>query len=746
MAAGDKFPSSHFLLEQKGLGMADKMIGDVDAREVLTSAVWPTDSTVRLLSVPWDSDYRDVVAWESAESRDAWFAKQSGSWYQSNFQNIRPGEPISVPVPYSSVYQYNYIVVTNPKQPVEFEGPERSYFYFITSAEYLSAQATRLTVQLDVMTTYAGSIVYGRAFVESGHIAMANANARGGLDGGKLFDYLSLPEGIDCGSELVPCKREFIGLNKNLSDMLVIIVSTANLEQDPGTTQNPKLRTADGQTVDGLISGCNVYCMAPTVFVGAMAQMQEYSWVAQCIIAIYTFPGALITDKGTAVRLFGHISQVYRVGTNFSKPLGEEGGFDVSGDVFSSISEGLGADSDVSKLYAYPYSVIELSSYTGNPVYLKPQLLRGNKVALSAICCALTPFAKIGVFPTNYGSQTTGSEVTFDYMTPGVRPGTGTITAGDFIDTAVWLTDFPQFSIVNNSYITQLANTAHTRAYSYQSAGWQQSKAMAQNQAGYANAMDNAATGLANAEANAELIRGMGENTYGAATFGNQAQMLGGAVSSGIDYMFNGGVAGLAGGLIGTAANYMSSQAQTEANYANANLQAATQSNVAQRSAQTARGIADRNQQLGARVAQGDYKNAIAAINASVQDAALTPPSTVGQAGGQGFNWANGLVGVCITYKTIAGGAKSMVADYFRRYGYKVQRFLRLGTVRQMLCMSKFAYWRVLESNLTCARANESERNAMRGVVEKGVTLWDAPESIGSVDPKDNQPRDGYAY
>lgn len=726
--------------------MADRMIQDVDAREVLTSAVWPTDSTVRLLSVPWDSSYRDVVAWESAEARDAWFAKQSGAWYQSNFQNIRPGEPIAVPVPYSSVYQYNYIVVTNPKQPVEFEGLERSYFYFITSAEYLSAQATRLTVQLDVMTTYAGSIEYGRAFVESGHIAMANANARGELDGGMLFDYLSLPEGIDCGSELVPCKREFVALNQTLDDLLVVIVSTANLELDPGTTANPKLFTADGQIVDGLISGCNVYCMSPTVFTGVMAAAQGYSWVSQCIIAIYTFPARLITSKGTPVQIFGNAGPAYRVGNRFSMPLGEDAAIEVSGSVFDSLEAGLGGDSDVAKLYAYPYSVVELSSYTGNPVYLKPQLLRGNKIALNAICCALVPFAKVGIFPSNYGAQTTSSETTFDYMAPGVRAGTGTITAGDFIDTAVWLTDFPQFSIVNNSYITQLASTAHTRAYSYQSAGWQQSKAMLGNQASYENAMDNAATAQANANATADMVRKMGVNSYDAATFGNAANALGGGISAGVDYMFGGNATGLVSGLVGTTAKYLSSQAQAEANYANSSVQYHTQQGIAQRSADTSRGIADRNLQLGARVAQGDYKNAIGAINASVQDAALTPPSTIGQAGGQGFNWANGLVGVCITYKTIAGGAKSMVADYFRRYGYKVQRFLRLGTVRQMLCMSKFAYWRILESNLTCARANESERNAMRGVVEKGVTLWDAPESIGNVDPKDNQPRDGYAY
>ena len=73
-------------------------------------------------------------------------------------------------------------------------------------------------------------------------------------------------------------------------------------------------------------------------------------------------------------------------------------------------------------------------------------------------------------------------------------------------------------------------------------------------------------------------------------------------------------------------------------------------------------------------------------------------------------------------------------------------RFLPLGTVPHMLCMSKFAYWKCKETNLTCANANESERETMRGIVEKGVTLWDAPESIGNTDLSANQPKSGYAY
>ena len=90
----------------------DVPVSELNASQVLSPTVWPTGSKVRLLQVPWDSAYRDVVAWESKEERDAWFAAKAGSWYATNFQNLRPGEPVSVPVPYSSVYKYNYLTWT----------------------------------------------------------------------------------------------------------------------------------------------------------------------------------------------------------------------------------------------------------------------------------------------------------------------------------------------------------------------------------------------------------------------------------------------------------------------------------------------------------------------------------------------------------------------------------------------------------------------------------------------------------
>lgn len=717
--------------------MADREIRAQDASQVLTPSIWPTGTHVRLLNVPWDSAYRDVVAWSSAEERDTWFANKEGAWFNSNFQNLRPGEPISVPVPYSSVYKFNYIVVTNPQQPVDDEGPARSYFYFVTSAQYLSPQATRLTVQLDVMTTYAGDITYGRAYVDRGHIAMANSNARG-MDGNTLNEYLALPEGLDVGSEYLPCAREVIKINTEEHPPKIVFISTANLAADPGDTANPSLNVADGQFVDGLPSGCNVYWVALDKFKSVMSAMKDKSWAAQCIVAIYAFPGALLTD-GPAVKLFGSGPEMHFIGTTENYTLGHTPYWETE-NMFNQLSAGLGATSDVHKLYSYPYSVIEMSTLTGNPVYLKPNLVRGDHLVVQWMGCCLAPFAKAGFFAENYGDPAGHMNgYSYTYTDFEGKQRTGAIAGGDFIDTCVWLTDFPQFSFVNNNYLTYLASTTHTRQYNYQSAGWQLDKANMQATTSYDNANNLINTGVTNANATAQTAMRNANATLQTSLINTGVGAVGGGIGA---LLGDGGLGGVVNSLAGAGQSALSAMTVND----NAQASNATTLQNSLRSATAQQQNAGRDYNTALRSNQGDYQNAIAGINATVQDAALTPPSTVGQSGGQGFNWKNGLVCITVTYKTLAGASLNAVADYFRRYGYSVRRFLSLGSVRHMLCMSKFAYWKAIGASLTCANANESERETMRGILEKGVTLWDAPESIGNTAATDNAARDGYSY
>lgn len=456
-----------------------------------------------------------------------------------------------------------------------------------------------------------------------------------------------------------------------------------------------------------------------------MNALKDKSWVAQCIIAIYAFPGALLTD-GPAVKMFGTGPELHFCGTTANYNAGDKTYWDTE-PMFGKLAKGLGGAADVRKLYSYPYSVIELGTFTGNPVYLKPNLIRGDHLEVNWLGCVLAPFAKAGFFVRNYGDPEGHMEgISYSYVDFEGKTKTGTIAAGDFLDTAVWVSDFPQFSFVNNNYLTYLAGTTHTRQYQYKSAGWQLDRANMQATTTFENARRDISS---QREQWAASPQGFASNVAQKAWSSPIMEIgpiktpslsdLAGAVTQ------NANVAGW------NAQNLMENA--TGAGSLNARL--AGQSDVA-----------DNNLALARKAAQGDYQNTIAGINATVQDAALTPPSSVGQAGGQGFNYKNGLVGITVTYKTLSGASRESVADYFRRYGYSVRRFLECGSVSRMLCMTKFAYWRLLGAALTCADANESERETMRGIMEKGVTLWDAPESIGSTALTDNAPRTGYSY
>lgn len=702
-----------------------------DASQKLTPGTWPVGTEVTLMQVPWDANYRDIVIWDDVQQRNAYLDAQAvggTGWRSKRFSYCRPNEPISVPVPYSAAYKYNYVVVQNPMQPVYGEEQPLKLCYFILSTDYVAPGTTQLTLQLDVIQTYQFGVRLGSMFVERGHMGVSNAVFENGvqnLQGQYLRKYLNVPEGLDIGDSYVMANHEWYPLTDASTFDIgkIIIISSADLAADPGTTDNPNLNVADGQNADGIPSGCNVYSMDLPTFKAVLKAMKEKSWVAQCIQSVSTFPARLLS-AGVDVELFGNsgITMQFLGETDtLELPLKT---YATTGNIYQQLSNGVpDGYHDLYKAYTYPYSVIELTAYNGNSVFVKPELVYGNALALTVIGCAVAPFARIGVFPTNYGQAFEGGQpVDYNRYTWHGFDGsdhTGVIPSGDFLDSCLWLADFPQFSIVNSNYITYLASTAHTRAYRYESAGWQNAKSNAASDLAYTQAMNQTALNEANR---------YDQGPIGAPQIANYAGQAMGAIESGLNR------------LTGQAA--VSSNEVTLAGAANYLAQRQT-GNLAFNAAQDlSRQVAGQNLDYAKYAARGDYANQIAAVNATVQDAALQAPSTVGQMGGQGFMWKNGLVGFAVNYKTAGGAAMRTVCDFWARYGYKIQRFYNFGNAEMpaLKVMSHFSYWKVSETYITCAKANEAEKDAIRGVLEKGVTVWGDPSDIGNIAPAANAP------
>lgn len=675
----------------------------------VTPFSWAIQSRVTLCRVAWDDSYKDVVSFESPEKRNEYFdSLKSESIVLDNYTYLKPNEPISIDVPFHKAYTYNYLIVDNPKTDDPDDVTPPRFYYFIEGAAMMNPSTTALTLQLDVFQTYLWQFRLGVCFVERGHLAMAAMHNR--LESGnyntaetmRIFGVAS--EGLDVGSEYAITRAEMFDLSAK--KWAVIVQSNTDLAADWGTRDNPSLKTADGQMTDGLASGCNVYAIESWDYSAFMKKVRDAPWVAKGIVSISAFPKTILTD-GPSVSLNG-------IDAHFLGDTPDEGVYFTSEET---ILEQLGRlTSDdfkyVDKLKCFPYSVIEIVNYQGNSLLLKPEMVNDKKLTLKQMACAAPPYQKIAFFPAHYGEAVGDSGYgktdyyTMDYKLEEYSEKTHEVNYGYWLDTAIWFQDFPQMSIVNDEYVNYLASTTNRRQFSYNAAGWSQQKSLAGNQLTY----DQAQQQLGTNQTNKDIENRAAITAAELGAIGNLPNL-----------------SGMALGIASAYNQYQASNEQFNVNQAQANH------------------FATQNKTLADWAARGDYQNAIAGIDATVQDAALTQPSQSGQMAGDGFNLSNGMMIVQIRYKTITTQMQEIVGNYFLKYGYAIRQYL--VPQKDFMCMEKYTYWKMLDTSIICSTADEGVKNAIRGIFEKGVTVWRNPSDIGRTYGADNAPIQGiYGY
>lgn len=677
----------------------------------VTPFSWAIQSRVTLCRVAWDDSYKDVVSFESPEKRNEYFdSLKSESIVLDNYTYLKPNEPINIDVPFHKAYTFNYLIVDNPKTDDPDDVTPPRFYYFIEGAAMLNPSTTALTLQLDVFQTYLWQFRLGVCFVERGHLAMAAMHNRLESDKYNTAETMRIfgvaSEGLDVGSEYTISRAEMFDLSGK--KWAVIVQSNTDLAADWGTRDNPSLKTATGQMTDGLASGCNVYAIESWDYSEFMKKVRDAPWVAKGIVSISAFPKTVLTD-GPSVSLNG-------VNAHFLGDTPDEGVYFTSDEpILEQLGRLTNADFKyVDKLKCFPYAVIEIVNYQGNSLLLKPEMVNDKKLTLKQMACAAPPYQKIAFFPAHYGEAVGDSAhgkagyYTMDYTEDQYSVKTREVNYGYWLDTAIWFQDFPQMSIVNDEYVNYIATTTNRRQFSYNAAGWSQQKSLAGNQLTY----DQAQQQLANNQANQDI--------------------------SNVQQGINMSLSALASGMAGNPAGVLMGVAGGATNLVASNLQF-------QNNQQLAGQFADQNKNLSDWAAKGDYHNAVAGIDATVQDAALTQPSQSGQMAGDGFNLSNGMMIVQIRYKTITTQMQEIVGNYFLKYGYAIRQYL--VPQKDFMCMEKYTYWKMLDTSIICSTADEGVKNAIRGIFEKGVTVWRNPADIGRTYGADNAPIQGiYGY
>lgn len=688
---------------------------------------WSPGTVVTLCNVPWSADYRDVVYFESNAALDSYLDGVSGPRIQLTSNHILPpGKPVRIPTPFNTANRFNYLRVHNPATPAG-DSP-RTYYYFINDLSYVSPNTTELNVQVDVWQTYIRSVTLGNCYIERGHIGIANSKNFDGYG----RDYLTIPEGLDIGAEHAIVKAErhrLITVNDTDPEAPgagVLVTSTASLEPPYGTVDNPVLKTADGSVMEGLPNGCGIYYFSSVSKFKAFLQfMSDKPWVTNCIVSVMVVPPSgivTLNDFWTDYTLNNpnSSSQDTPTSTTFYKLLTVVNPSVIN--LIPNFRDGIlpSRYAHLKKFLTHPYMSVELTTLSGNPLSLKPELVGSNDLTVVNEPHYAPPSPRMMFYVANYNRNNSLT----------------TLWSEEWLDVATGVTDFPTFSVPNNSYLSYMASNRNSISFQHSAADWSQQRATASaqlafDQASMGMATNTASTTASQNAANAQTSLSNQTAGYRAAT----------GAAMGIASGLTAGPTGLVGGAMGAlgeVANYAISVNQNNQSTAISNNLMRTQTDIGNRNAGFNR---DTNVAFARFAAQGDYENAIAGINAKVQDAKLIPPTAAGQIGGDAFNLARYGIAIYGRVRTLPGAAMSAIGEYWLRYGYAVHRFSTIPSDYQV--MEKFTYWKLKETYIRSQTCPEGFRQAIRGIFEKGVTVWSNPDDIGVIDIGNNPVKAG---
>jgi hypothetical protein len=388
---------------------------------------------------------------------------------------------------------------------------------------------------------------------------------------------------------------------------------------------------------------------------------------------------------------------------------------------------------NLKKFFTAPYMIIEATTWSGNPIIIKPESWANDNATIAERANVIPPDQRVIFMPKNYNAYA-GSVTDVD----------GDDNA-EFLDMAVTISNFPTVPIVNNGAIAYLAANKNGIAFQRQSADWSQQRATM----GLNTSYDQATSGITTNSQLTDIATraNSAQNDLQNITEYQQIGLRGvESIGSGA---FNGGRKGggmgAAGGAIMGAAESMSMTAHQAITNNARSLSTGIKNSAMQSSTGASNSnlgyIRDTNRNLATFAAKGDYANSIAGINAKVRDAMLTQPSVAGQYGGDTANITYFNCELSIRWKLIDGASIRRIGEYWLRYGYSVMQFSHIPV--NLMVMTKFTYWKLQETYITSARMPESFKQIIRGIFEKGVTVWADPSYIGNIDIADNQPLAG---
>lgn len=379
---------------------------------------WIAGTTIEMCNVLWNSDYSDVVKFDTNILRNKWFDDLHDYYTITLDSNISyvPEQEVKIPVPYDVAARYNYMVITIPVLPgsepsINYEDSEvgiRKWFFFVDSIDYRAPNSTGCRISLDVWTQYQNDVDIKYMMLQRGHAPVAYSDVDEYLANPIANNkYLLAPDITPSNAEIVR-STNFIPFGNGTK--YVCFASTCPASEltqmgtvthnDPDYTfgnltySNTDARYGYQLQVDGFKVGDGDNYSSLRTHSNPMARSQDIIPNGSYMYAIPAASAESFVKKvqddcpvffRTVLACFMVDADMITLGTSISfhgYTLRECKG--KNSDVQISLTKGMFAFPEeyqhLAKLYTFPYSAIELTDNNGETVSIRVENT-GNIVA-----------------------------------------------------------------------------------------------------------------------------------------------------------------------------------------------------------------------------------------------------------------------------------------------------------------------------------------------------------------------------
>ena len=414
---------------------------------------WVPNTKVKLCSVRWNSDYSDVVKFDTDQLRDEWFDQLPTDPYCEIVLNtnkqLGSDNTVKVPVPYDRASQFNYCVVdipiaTSADAPLDYESEYgfHRWFFFVTDFVQVNASTTLLTLSLDVWTQYINSVGITYMVLERGHAPVAATDVDSYLANPMENSELLLAPDENFGNDTVSRGGRFIPFGSGEKWLCIASVCPPEMLSQLGTVTdggsasysdpvfsdelgypNDAMRWGHQYHVDGFGFGSGRDYSGVTTAVGNVGSSDgriPNNVTMYAVPASDAFGGNLLEDlvrvcptflrtvracfvvaremfdTGNQHNIAGHF--LYEVRGN-SRDLGD---VTLTKDMFAYPNEYAG----FAKLYTYPYAQLEVTDNEGKSATVRIETTSGIKA--HAVTSLAFPYLNMRMFLTGIGGS--GSE------------------------------------------------------------------------------------------------------------------------------------------------------------------------------------------------------------------------------------------------------------------------------------------------------------------------------------------------